>query len=189
MNNLFQFLADFLRQGFDDVHGPGRSRILTAMQDTASVTSGKSRPSRALSSGLSFHMNRLQMQTPSSPTPDAGWQSFGPRTAGVAAAAYNVNRTFSSGDSTAFRSSVTGSVGPGQGDRMSAQPQTTPTGASFGPTRPSLSRQTPSILKSDSQSPATMKPTLERHADKAPWASRAGSVRAPSRLGDVNYFS
>lgn len=152
------------------------------MRSEASMASGKSALShvpRALSSGLSIYMDRLKMQTPTSPTPGADLQSLTRRTAGVSSAAYNVNRAFSPVESTTFRPSV----GPGQGDRMSAQPQVTPTGASFGPTRPALARSALSVTREESP---PKRPSLDRHADKAPWAGRSGSVRATSRLGDVS---
>jgi hypothetical protein len=131
-------------------------------------------------------MDKLKMQTPMSPTPGADLQSLTRRTAGVSSAAYNVNRAFSPAESTTFRSSVAGSVGAGQGDRMSAQPQVTPTGASFGHTRPALARTALSVTREESP---PKRPSLDRHADKAPWAGRSGSVRATSRLGDVSQYS
>ncbi|KAG8836405.1 multiprotein-bridging factor 1 [Serendipita sp. 399] len=148
--------------------------------DAQSVTSARTGLSRAPSTGLSFAMNRIQLQSPSSLTPAAGYPHLTMRPAGVAQKLFNVNSPLAPSDSTPFPTKSTSPSGPVDDDRMSA----TPGGATFGPMRQPFHRKSSTAYDaSPPKSPSYSRPVIDRHAVSAPWAGRSGSLQT-HRLGD-----
>ncbi|KAG8757237.1 hypothetical protein FRC14_002260 [Serendipita sp. 396] len=161
--------------------GPITTPATYGQSDAQSVTSTRTGLSRAPSMGLSFAMNRIQLQSPSAAvTPIAGRPQLTMRPAGVAQKVFNVNSPLAPLESISFPTKSTSPSGPMNDDRMGA----TLGGATFGPMRQPFHRRASTALgPSPPKSPPGSKPVIERHAVSAPWAGRNGSLQT-HRLGD-----